>query len=78
MIFEYHAKFNKRVKKAQFWSHLNHAVELYDFKMMESRINYIHKNPVKAGIVEKEYEYLYSSARNFMTNHPGLIENDNI
>ena len=28
MIFKYHAKFNKRVEKFQFWTHENHAVEL--------------------------------------------------
>ncbi len=26
---------------------------------------YIHNNPVKAGIVEKPEDYLYSSARNY-------------
>lgn len=33
--------------------------------MMNSRNNYIHMNPVRAGIVEKEEEYLNSSARNY-------------
>ena len=28
-------------------------------------INYIHNNPVEAGIVEKPEEYLYSSARDY-------------
>jgi len=28
-------------------------------------VTYIHQNPVKAGIVENDFEYLYSSARNF-------------
>ena len=78
MVFEYHAKFNKRVSEVQFWTHHNHAVELYDLKMLEGRMDYIHKNPVKAGIVENEYDYLCSSARNYMTDHPGLIEIDEI
>jgi len=64
MIFEYHAKFNKRNKDIQFWTHENHAVELSSNEMIESRIDYIHQNPVRAGIVEFEHEYLYSSARN--------------
>ena len=28
----------------------------------DSKVNYIHQNPVRAGIVEKEEEYLNSSA----------------
>jgi len=32
---------------------------------MDSKINYIHENPVRAGIVEKSEDYLYSSARNY-------------
>ena len=65
MIFKYHAKFNKRVEKFQFWTHENHAVELTSNEMIESRINYIHQNPVKAGYVEQEHEFIYSSAKNF-------------
>lgn len=65
LIFKYHAKYNKRVRLVQFWTHENHAVELSSNEMIDSRINYIHQNPVKAGIVENDFEYLYSSARNF-------------
>ena len=33
--------------------------------MIDSRVNYIHQNPVRAGYVELEHEYVYSSAKNF-------------
>jgi len=65
MIFKYHAKYNKRNKNFQFWTQENHAVELSNTEMIESRVNYIHQNPVRAGIVQNEHDYLYSSARNF-------------
>ena len=65
MIFKYHAKFNKRVEMFQFWTHENHAVELTSNEMIESRVNYIHQNPVRAGFVEQEHEFIYSSAKNF-------------
>ena len=32
---------------------------------IQQKINYIHENPVRAGIVENEEDYLYSSARNY-------------
>jgi len=28
-------------------------------------LNYIHNNPVEAGIVERPEEYIYSSAKNY-------------
>nr|WP_230981311.1 transposase [Echinicola salinicaeni] len=75
MIFNYHANSNKRSDKLQFWTHENHAIELYNPKMIESRMNYIHNNPVSAGIVEKPEDYLYSSARSY-AGLAGLIEVD--
>ncbi len=65
MVFKYHAKFNTRNANYQFWTHDNHAVELLDNNLIETRLNYIHQNPVRAGIVANDYEYLYSSARCF-------------
>ncbi|GAB4107641.1 hypothetical protein GCM10028791_00870 [Echinicola sediminis] len=75
MIFEYHAKFNKRSGDLQFWTHENHAIELHRAEMIESRMKYIHENSIRAGIVEKEEDYLYSSARNY-SGLKGLIEVD--
>ncbi|MFC5625655.1 hypothetical protein [Algoriphagus winogradskyi] len=57
-------KFNKRSGDLQFWTHDNHAIELHRPRIIESRMKYIHDNPVRSGIVEKPEDYLYSSARN--------------
>ncbi|MDN5217498.1 transposase [Fulvivirgaceae bacterium BMA12] len=65
MVFKYHAKYNKRVSKLQLWTHENHAVELNTNELFDTRINYIHENPVRSGWVEKAEDYLYSSARNY-------------
>ena len=65
MVFQYHAKYNKRNGEKQLWTHENHAVELSSNEMIDSRLDYIHKNPVKAGWVEVAEDYLYSSARNY-------------
>lgn len=77
MIFKYHATFNKRNGKNQFWTHENHAVELSNEKMISTRLNYIHENPVRAGWVDTAENYLYSSARNY-SGLKGLIEIDYI
>jgi REP element-mobilizing transposase RayT len=75
MIFKFNAKYNTRVNEIQFWTHENHAVELSNNQMIESRVCYIHQNPVRAGIVENDYEYVYSSSKNF-NELEGLIEID--
>jgi hypothetical protein len=33
--------------------------------MINQRINYIHENPVRTGLVARAEDYLYSSARNY-------------
>jgi len=64
-LFEFAAKCHKRSSKFQIWTHENHAEEIYSNKFIAQKINYIHENPVRAGIVEKTEDYLYSSARAF-------------
>ena len=55
----------KRNEKYQVWTHENHAEIVYGNQFMDSKINYIHENPVRAGIVEEAEDYLYSSARSY-------------
>ena len=47
----------------QFWQQDYHAVELSTKKMWDQRVQYIHNNPVRAGIVENVEDYVYGSAR---------------
>jgi REP-associated tyrosine transposase len=65
--FKHAAKQHVRNKNYQVWTHENHAVEIspYIKDMAASKLNYIHNNPVEAGIVEKAEDYLYSSARDY-------------
>jgi len=51
--------------KYQFWTHDNHAELLYSNSFIEQKLKYIHDNPVRAGLVQKAEDYLYSSARNY-------------
>lgn len=75
VIFKYHAEFHKRSGDLQFWTHENHTIELFRSEMIEIKMKYIHENPVRAGLVEKVEDYLYSSASNF-SGMKGLIEVD--
>ncbi|WP_174270025.1 hypothetical protein [Solitalea canadensis] len=40
---------------------------------MQQKLDYLHNNPVTAGIVDEPEHYRYSSARNY-AGQPGLIE----
>jgi REP element-mobilizing transposase RayT len=57
---------HSRNKNFQFWRYGNHPEEIYSEKFMWSKLNYIHANPVKAGIVEKASHYIYSSAGDYI------------
>lgn len=75
MVFEYYARFNNKASRRQFWTHENHAVELTSNQMIDSRVDYIHNNPVRAGWVGSAEHYLYSSAGSYC-NLPGKLEID--
>ena len=63
--FKFNASHRKTNKTYQVWTHENHAIILYSNKFIRDKIEYIHNNPVRAGIVEKPEDYIYSSARNY-------------
>ncbi len=65
MIFRYAARHHNRNNEYQLWTHENHAIEVYSNDFIEQKVEYIHNNPVRAGIVENPEDYLYSSARNY-------------
>ncbi len=74
-IFLEQGKKNNRNKTHQFWRQDNQPQELYSPKFVFQKINYIHNNPVEAGIVEKPEHYLYSSAKDyFQTKKCGLLD----
>jgi REP element-mobilizing transposase RayT len=63
--FSFHSKQHSRNEKYQFWTHENHSIILYSPEFTQEKLEYIHNNPVRAGIVQFPEEYLYSSARNY-------------
>lgn len=47
------------------WHEGFHPKQIYNSEMMLQKIEYIHYNPVKAGFVDQEIDWRYSSARNY-------------
>jgi len=64
---------HSRNKNYQLWQYGNHAEEIYTAKFMWSKLDYIHMNPVRAGIVERASDYIYSSASNYVDDN-GLVQ----
>jgi REP element-mobilizing transposase RayT len=72
-LFKYYAKYNSNNSEYQFWKQNNQPIELASQQWINQKIDYIHMNPVKAGLVEVPEHYVYSSAGNYQ-NRKGLIE----
>jgi putative transposase len=56
---------NKTNKHYQFWQQNNHPKELETNVSKDQKLNYIHMNPVKAGLVDEPEHYKWSSARDY-------------
>lgn len=58
-------KIKSNNKGFQFWMQHNHPIELNTNEMINSRLDYIHFNPVSAGFVDEPWHWKYSSAGDY-------------
>ena len=72
-MFERAGKRNSNNKVFQFWQQDNHPIELSNPGMLKQKMDYLHENPVRAGIVFEPQHYVYSSAVDYCTNQKGSI-----
>jgi REP element-mobilizing transposase RayT len=72
-LFIHAAKRQNKKGDYQIWTHENHAIELFGNDFIQSKVEYIHNNPIRAGIVNKAEEYNYSSAAVYV-DMEGLLE----
>ncbi|OOQ61016.1 REP-associated tyrosine transposase [Mucilaginibacter pedocola] len=72
-MFKRAGQHNPNNEVYQFWQQNNHPIELSTNEMMQQRLDYLHNNPVESGCVEYPPEYLYSSAKDYYTDQPGLL-----
>ncbi len=72
--FEWAGKHDNRITEYKFWQESNHAIQLSPHfpEVFKQKLNYIHENPVRSGIVDYAEDYLYSSARDY-AGKKGLI-----
>ncbi|MFW6226611.1 MAG: REP-associated tyrosine transposase [Bacteroidota bacterium] len=72
-LFKHAAKRQNKDGNYQVWTHKNHAIEMISNDFFETKVHYIHNNPVRAGLVKNQEDYIYSSASNY-ADDDGLLE----
>jgi putative transposase len=73
-IFGYAGRNNSNNMEFQFWKQDYHPVELNTPEKLIQRMDYLHENPVRSGLVWDPWNYKYSSAVDYYTKERGLIE----
>ena len=73
-IFSYTGKNNNNNKEFQFWKQDYHPIELNSAEKIKQRLDYLHENPVRSGLVWEPWHYKYSSAIDYYTNEHGLLK----
>jgi putative transposase len=63
--FKYYASRHTRNEVYQVWEHDNHFIELTSAAFTRQKIDYIHDNPVTAGLVYRAEDYVYSRASSY-------------
>jgi putative transposase len=64
------------------WEHHNNALPIFSEGMFMEKVNYIHQNPVRAGLVERAEDYRWSSIRIWkrcpLEDEPLMVDIDRI
>lgn len=63
-------------QKYRFWRPSFYDFNIYSGEKLRQKLNYIHSNPVRAGLVNKPEDYPYSSYRNYYLNDEKIIKID--
>jgi len=73
--FKYYKRKHKSDSDYQVWQEGFHPQQIISEEMLRQKIEYIHHNPVRIGLVEKAEDWLYCSARNYL-DFESVIEID--
>lgn len=64
---------NKFPQSDPFWQPKYHAFSLYSQEKAEEKLDYMHMNPVSAGLVESAIDWRWSSARFYQLNESNVV-----
>jgi REP element-mobilizing transposase RayT len=74
--FRYYKKRFKPQSTYQVWQEGYHPKLIRGMRMFNQKMNYIHNNPVKLGLVDRPEYWRYSSARNILLGDHSVITID--
>jgi len=74
MVFKYHGKYNSNNQVYQVWKQHSKPMQCVTPQFTLQKLNYIHNNPVKAGLVDNPEDYRYSSARSYAGRKDGILD----
>jgi len=74
--FAYYKKRHKKGSAHQIWQEGFHPQSMMNDEVLAEKIEYIHHNPVRRGLVDLPEHWRYSSARNYLLNDHSIIEMD--
>ena len=72
-MFGYAGQNNNSNEQYQFWQQEYHPIALDTPEKTVQRLNYLHENPVRSGIVWLPEQYKYGSAIDYYCDKPGLL-----
>ena len=58
------------------WKEKSKGVPVYSDKVLNTKLDYIHRNPLRRGLVKNLEDYLYSSYRNYYFDDHSVLEID--
>ena len=66
----------QNVEKYQVWRPRFDDFAIRTPEQFKTKLNYIHENPVRSGLVRRSEDYPYTSARDYMANKNGHVNVD--
>jgi len=64
----------KQRGEVQFWQRRYYDFNVHNEEKRVEKLRYMHRNPVKRGLVEKPEDWPWSSFRHYATGQPGVVE----
>jgi len=66
-LFKLRGQARGRNHRHSVWQHHPDSLEIFGLDTFRQKVEYIHQNPVRAGLAESAFDYQYSSARQWAT-----------
>jgi putative transposase len=65
---------SKRLKESPFWQARYYDFNVFTGRKQVEKLRYIHRNPVRRGLVEKADDWEWSSFRHYLTGKTGVVQ----